>query len=112
MLSKAPSKRAEEKGWQALSPTGVRAILDVVSDFARQFSPQSWGCRPQSWLPLTKELLDEPPPTYSQRTAALGSLKHGEESETFRGAFGIAYASVSVCPGEVSVAVSLVTGFG
>lgn len=62
MLSKAPSKHAEEKGLQALSPTGVRAILDVASNFARQFSPQSRGCRPRSWLPLTKELLQEPPP--------------------------------------------------
>lgn len=57
MLSKAPSKHSEEKGRRALSPTGVRAILDVASNFTRQFSPQS-----RSWLPLTKELLEESPP--------------------------------------------------
>lgn len=107
MLSKAPSKHSEEKGGQALFPTGVSAILDVASNFTRQFSPQS-----RSWLPLTKELLKESPPTYSQRTAAFRSLKHGEELETFRGAFGIAYTSASVCPGGVSVAASLVTGLG
>lgn len=112
--SKAPNKHAEEKGRQALSPTGVRAILDIASNFARQFSPQSQGCRPWSWLPLTKEFLEEPPssPTYSEPTAALGSLKHGEELETFRGAFGIAYTTASVSPWGVSAAVSLVTGFG
>lgn len=78
-----------------LSPPVVIVILDVASNFAGQFSPQSWGRRPRTWLPLTKEVLAETP-----RTALPDNVKHGEEFGTFRGVFSIVYTPVSISGGE------------
>lgn len=75
--------------------------------------PTSTGSFPRkAGAAFDKRIAPRASPTHSQRTAALGSLKHGEELETFRGAFGIAYASASDCPGGVGVAACLVRGFG
>lgn len=97
MLSSASSKHRGEKEHACLSSTVVRVILDVVPNFARQFSPQSRDCPPRSWLPLTKGLRHPAP---LQRTAAPRNVKHEEELETFRGVLSIVYTSVSFFRGQ------------
>lgn len=111
VLSKAPSKHAEEKGRQALSPIGVRAILDITtSNFARQFSPQSQGCPLGASCPWQKNC-SKSPSLYI--FSAYSCTREPEARGRVRNLpWGVRHClhSASVCPGGVCVALSLVTG--